>query len=87
MDSQQTEENWEMGSRSHTVLSNLVNECQQAGYFKDRDPKVLSHMIWATVHGIVSLKIRERMKMYPEDIRDQLVYDSLDMFNNILKSA
>jgi AcrR family transcriptional regulator len=87
MDSEKTEENWEMGARSHNVLSDLVNECQQAGYFKHRDSEVLSHMIWATVHGIVSLKIRDRMKMYPEDKRDKLVYDSLDMFNSILKSV
>ncbi len=87
MDSDQTEEHWEMGARSHDVLTDLVLECQQAGHFQNKDTQVLSHMIWATVHGIVSLKIRERMKMYPEALRDQMVYDSLEMFNSILESV
>ena len=87
MDTHQTEESWEMGARSHNVLRDLVNECQQAGYFKGKDPEVLSHMIWATVHGIVSLKIRDRMKMYPEEVRDRLVEDSLELFNGILEKV
>ena len=87
MDVDQTEEHWDMGARSHSILREIVNDCVDAGYFKGFDPEVLAHMIWSTVHGIVSLKIRDRMKLYPEDMRDKLVEKSLEVFNSILKAV
>jgi len=87
MDVEETQEHWELGQRSHSVLSGLVNECMAAGYFKGRDPEVLAHLIWSTVHGIVSLKIRDRMKVYIEQERTELIYNSLEMFNDILEKV
>ncbi len=87
MDVEETEDHWELGHQSHSVLTGLVNECIAAGYFKGRDPDVLSHLIWSTVHGIVSLKVRDRMKVYIEEERTDLIYQSLDLFNDILEKV
>jgi AcrR family transcriptional regulator len=87
MDVEETEEHWEMGERSHSVLRDIVADCQRAGYFKDMNPEVLAHMIWSTVHGIVALQIRDRMKLYPENERESLVYQALDLFNRMLEKA
>jgi len=80
-----TEESWESGRKSHSVLTNVVKECIDRGHFKDKDPTVLSFLIWSFVHGVVSLKIRDRLKVYPDHDRDKLVYDALEMFNTVLR--
>ncbi len=86
MDVEENEDHWELGHRSHSVLTGIVSDCQAAGYFKGKDLDILSHMIWSTVHGIVSLKIRDRMRVYVEEDRKDLIYGSLEMFNEILAS-
>jgi AcrR family transcriptional regulator len=84
MESHHTEEGWELGLKSHSVLTTIVNECIQQGYFKNKDPEVLSFMIWSFVHGAVSLKIRDRMKMHSETNQGELLFGALDYFNQML---
>ena len=87
MKADQTEEKWVSGAASHQVLFDIVDDCIAAGHFKGKDPKVVSFWIWATVHGIVSLKIRDRLKLYPEESWDKLVYEALELFNQVLRES
>jgi AcrR family transcriptional regulator len=87
MESHQNEAGWELGVQSHNVLIEIVQDCIDFGYFKGQDPQSLSFMIWSFVHGVMSLKIRNRLKMYDEVNQDKLVFDALAMFNDLLEKS
>lgn len=48
---------WEEGDRVFDFLERTILDCQNTGYFKGVDPKVLSFQVWSAVHGIVSLYV------------------------------
>jgi AcrR family transcriptional regulator len=58
---------WENGDAALTRLKNTVIECMEKGYIAKIDPGLLSLSIWSTVHGLVSLAIRQRLeKLVPQ---------------------
>jgi len=85
MQVEQTQHGWLHGENSHRILVDIVAACQEQGYFKGQDLQTTAFWIWATVHGIVSLKISCRMKMYPEQDHEQLIQDALELFNVVLQ--
>jgi len=87
MESTHTVDDWPNGKKSHDILTSAVSECMEQGYFKHHDPHALSFMIWSTVHGIVTLYLRNRMKMYHNEERKMLLDKALDSFRMILESS
>ncbi len=87
METQHTHETWPNGQRSHEVLTNAVQECIDAGHFQGHDPEALSLAIWSGVHGMATLKIRQRLSMYPEERQETLVDEALKSFNMMLDNA
>ena len=85
MDTEKTSDAWEAGMRGHQVLIDTVADCMAAGYFKEKDPDVLAMVIWGFVHGIVSLRLRCRMRMLPPEEREAMLWKALDMFNQMLR--
>ena len=85
MESTHTEEGWELGKRSHNLLSQAVQDCVDAGYFRSNSTEVIAFMIWSFVHGLVAMHIRDRMKMYPEEQREEFIFDALGAFNQFLE--
>lgn len=56
---------WQEGQATFSILKQTVAECIQRGHFKRHsmdDIDALSMCIWAQVHGLVSLEIRNRTK-------------------------
>lgn len=89
MKTHHTEEGWHMGERSHSVLTTAVNECIEEGHFKGHNADALSLMIWSGVHGLVTLKLRDRLKMMgddPEEI-ENLLFEAIESFNKMLDHA
>ena len=80
-------EEWSEGKRSHDVLTDVILDCKEAGYFKGYDVDELSVMIWGQVHGIVSLYIRDRMTMYEGTDSKELIFKALEIFNSIIEKA
>ncbi len=77
--------NWEIGMRSYDFLKNNIEECMRAGFFQKTNIDVAAFSLWSYVHGIVSLIIRDRCTMFPEEKMSQLVKGALDfMQDNIL---
>lgn len=81
-----TEEVWHEGFMTHTCLEVEVQNCIQHGYFKGHNYRVLSLMIWCQVHGLVSLHIKDRMKMYSEEERASIMHKSLALFMQLLEN-
>jgi AcrR family transcriptional regulator len=84
MDCDKNSDDWKEGENAHCQLENVVKDCQQNGYFKDKDFKTLSFLIWSTMHGMCSLALRDRMKIYEEAERSKMIDKSFRMFKQIL---
>ena len=84
MDCDKNSEDWKEGESAHCQLENIVKECQEQGYFKDKEYKTLSFLIWSTMHGMCSLALRDRLKIYEESERAKMIDKSFKMFKQIL---
>jgi AcrR family transcriptional regulator len=69
MDALKDDTHWHCGMRAHNGLKDMVRECIESGKMKEMDVDVASMAIWSFVHGLVSLRIRNRFRMcLPEDL-------------------
>ncbi|WP_298547857.1 TetR/AcrR family transcriptional regulator [uncultured Aquimarina sp.] len=84
MQSDQTESGWDIGMSAHQILLDIITDCIKDGYFKNMNAEAVAFSIWSYVHGMVSLKIRNRMKMYPEENRLTLLKESSEIMHEIL---
>ncbi|MCY1553726.1 hypothetical protein D9M68_902370 [compost metagenome] len=66
-------------------LEALIAECQAAGHFKGADVSELSMMIWATVHGLVTIQLRKRCTMFDENERDSRIQGGFNTLVQMLK--
>jgi AcrR family transcriptional regulator len=85
MKSDHNAESWDAGHLSHNYLTETVKSCIESGYLKGKDPEAMAHTIWAFMHGLVSLQIRDRMRMHEESKQQQLIMDALEIFNEMLR--
>lgn len=60
-------EEWTAGRRSYEFLRKNVEECIAAGYLPQGQPEVATFSVWSLAHGIVSLIIRGRCGMFPQE--------------------
>ena len=72
------------GETSHGILLQTVQECMDQGHFKGHELHPLSLAIWSGVHGLASLKLRDRLSMYEHVDIDQLVSNALGSFNDMI---
>jgi len=61
------DEEWTAGRRSYELLRKNVEESIEAGYLPQGDLDVAAFSVWSLVHGIVSLIIRGRCSMFPQE--------------------
>lgn len=85
---------WHSGIALHNLLTSIVKECVEAGRLVTDDPDRLSFALWSLVHGMVSLRISQRLKIYDGDHlncplcnidTDKLVLDTNEMMIQILE--
>lgn len=58
---------WERGFASFEFLESIVNDCIEQKLIRFTETKIATVAIWAYVHGLISLYIRDRFKMLNED--------------------
>lgn len=75
---------WTEGDSSFNLLRVTVKECMQKGHFQGHRLEALSFMIWATVHGMVSLKIRKRVNILEVSEVENIVENSYQSFLMVL---
>jgi len=61
------EEEWTSGRRSYEFLRRNIEDCIAAGYLPEGNLDVAAFSVWSLVHGIVSLIIRGRCSMFPQE--------------------
>ena len=73
------EEFWKDGAMAIDMLKQTIAECQQAGYIRpDADPDALSLMLWAQVHGLVTLHNSDRLNIYPAGDKPAFLFKAYD---------
>ena len=80
------EDVWEDGKGVYVALEILIAECQAAGHFEGADVSELSMMVWATVHGLVTIQLRKRCTMFEEGERDARIEGGLNSLIRMLES-
>jgi len=85
---------WHAGIALHNLLTSIVKECVAAGRISTEDPDRLSFALWSLVHGMVSLRIAQRLDIYDGEHldcplcgidTDQLVLDTNEVMIKILE--
>jgi AcrR family transcriptional regulator len=71
------EKGWEEGLKAFYMLRQTVQECIDAGHLPPTDADIAAFSMWSFVHGGVSLFIRSRMHMIPEEQHESILYGSL----------
>lgn len=78
---------WCDGQKAIELVKMMVEDCKQHGYFKpDLDPEIAAIMLWAQVHGIVSLHLKHRFNMFEGKDLNKLIGDTFNMFTQTLQS-
>jgi len=75
---------WIEGDSTFNLLRSTVHECMEKGHFEGHHLEPLSFLIWSTVHGMVSLKIRKRVNVLDVAAVDQIIENSYHSFLLIL---
>ncbi len=78
------EEGWVLGEKNFHLLHDTVVECIAAGLLSPEDSESLAMMIWAMMHGLVSLYIRDRCVMFEEHEQDFILRNAFTIFDRIL---
>lgn len=66
-------EDWEAGLNAHKILEDTVKECIAEGYIESDSAEPVVYGMWSFVHGMVSLVIRKRTVMIPEEYIEPLI--------------
>ena len=86
MESIENQECWTLGIATHSFFVETVQACIDARYFKSTDAETIAYTLWCHAHGMVSLFIRERMRMYPPEKREELARKSFAMIVKMAES-
>jgi len=87
MNAEKNQEKWEIGKQAHSFLENTVQQCVDEGYLEG-DAEKIAFLMWSMVHGMASLLIRNRLKMYDCEVwgdYQELMNASMDVMYKALE--
>jgi AcrR family transcriptional regulator len=85
---QQKDCDWKSGDVALGKLAECVSECMERDLIVKADVNAVSMAIWALVHGLVSLAIRDRFhKLVPKEEVVPMMQQSLNWLLNTLDAA
>jgi len=86
MESIENQECWALGMSVHQFFQDTVQACIDARYFKSTDTTTIAYTLWCHAHGLVSLFVRDRMRMYPPEQREELARKSFAMLTKMAEN-
>ncbi len=81
----QVTESWDCGMKAYRCLEETIQECIQQGHFQDKNIHAITLGIWSFVHGLASLAVRDRLRMYPDEHRQTLIMQAIDHMTDMFK--
>lgn len=82
----ENQECWSLGLATHAFFVETVQACVDKRYFRSTDAETIAYTLWCHAHGMVSLFVRERMRMYPEEKRQELARKSFALMVKMAES-
>jgi len=81
------EQCWKYGETTFKLLTDTITECIEQKLIKAKDPVMTSMYTWSLVHGMASLKIRDRFMIMdlPDAQIKKMLLQSLDEVMDMLK--
>lgn len=85
-DEHEVKESEDMGLLSYGLLRENINDCMEAGYIPRADLDIASFSFWSLTHGISSLLLRQRGKMFSDRDEARMIKEPLGyMMDSIRK--
>lgn len=78
------DENWKIGEQNFELLRMTIKEGMESGEIPQGDLDTMALMIWSNVHGLASLYIRGRMKMFDDADTDFLIRNAVSMAHDMI---
>ncbi|MEM0996896.1 MAG: TetR/AcrR family transcriptional regulator [Bacteroidota bacterium] len=84
MESKTETDGWEVGHKAFEMLETTVKECLDQGLIQGEDYRFVSYALWGSVHGLVALAVRDRLKMYDEEDPREHIFAAFDEVMSML---
>jgi AcrR family transcriptional regulator len=85
MDAMKDGTHWHCGVKAHDGLKQMVRDCIETGKMKSTDVDITAMSIWSFVHGVASLRIRNRFRMCTPEELETMIPASLDMMLQLFR--
>ncbi|MFN8346463.1 MAG: TetR/AcrR family transcriptional regulator [Spirosomataceae bacterium] len=81
------DEIWEDGLKSFGLLKWVIQECVAIGYFKNKDIEISAMTVWAYMHGLVTIYLKNRMSMFQGEDQVARMQQSFHLFVKMIKTS
>lgn len=78
---------WPGGGSAFSQVVSIVQRGIDSGAFRPQPADSAALMVWASVHGLAALHLRQRLVVLPEERRASALHEALALFNDLLKRA
>ena len=85
MESMKDSETWDCGHRCFTLLFETIQRCLDSNSIRITNLHIAVMSIWSFMHGLVSLKIRNRFQKFEGVNVDELMKGSVEQMIQLLK--
>ena len=75
------EKHWAEGQNAYGILRQTVADCIDSGALPHGDVDSVTFAMWSVVHGLVSLVVRGRCTMIPDDLMPQVLRSAFAYVN------
>jgi AcrR family transcriptional regulator len=86
MESMKDSEVWTCGHRCFTLMCETIERCMESKAIRINNLYIAAMSIWSFMHGLVSLKIRNRFQKFEGVELEELMNGSVDQMVQLLKS-
>ncbi len=76
---------WDCGEEAFMTLQNTVQECVNLGIIESQNTISTTIGLWATVHGFVSLIIRDRLEILPDEHKQAILHEAQNFILELIQ--
>jgi len=78
---------WPGGCSAFKQVMAIVQRGIDSGVFRPQNAETTALMVWAQVHGLAALYLRQRLVVLPEERRLSAMHESLTQFHDLVRRA
>jgi len=78
---------WARGHAAFQRVIRVIQAGMEAGVFRQRDAQSAALMVWAQVHGLAALYLRQRLVFLPEEGRQPAIEEAMSIFSQLIQQS